>query len=492
MQEQRYIAKVAVQPLEPAPDPGDVLVGLGIAQRDGEPLEPFLLAGDFALTGDPSLPLVLVGARPVSRFVPTSGGAEGGDRDFPWQPGATSLLADTADFVGEGGEEPVSLGGVQAPLSGGIVVGWLGHELGATRLARHETVLAFNAAEGSAFVVAAPRRGLSLGAATREAHDRARRSVDEFARAAGKGRRANSVEGARPPQMKISLPVTARQHASRIRTILEEIAAGEVYQVNLAHAIRLTPAAGDPLERARLFLSLWRANPVPYPAFVTVGDTTVLALSPERYLARRGERLESGPIKGTRPRGRDVKSDARLIHELRTSPKDRAENIMIVDLVRNDLGRLARPGSVQAREICRVSSLASVHHLVSRVEARLRRGVSLGEILAATHPPGSMTGAPKMRAVEILTRLEGQPRGPYAGGVGWFAGAAHFHLAMIIRSLVHGPTGTVLPVGGGVVADSDPTDEYRETLHKARSLLRVLTAPRAMRAGRRPPRVEAR
>jgi anthranilate/para-aminobenzoate synthase component I len=154
------------------------------------------------------------------------------------------------------------------------------------------------------------------------------------------------------------------------------------------------------------------------------------------------------------------------------SAKDRAENIMIVDLVRNDLGRVAPTGSVSVPALCRVESFTSVHHLVSTVQAGLQPDTGVGEILAAAHPPGSMTGAPKISAVKMIAELEGEPRGEYAGGLGWFAGPGLFHLAMVIRSVVVTGEKACLHVGGGIVADSHAADEYQETLDKAAALLR--------------------
>ncbi len=273
------------------------------------------------------------------------------------------------------------------------------------------------------------------------------------------------------------MPVSEACHSGRVRQVLEAIRAGDVYQVNLAHPLIVEGFPQDCLGRAAAFLHLWSVNPVPYPAFVQQGEQAMLSFSPERYLARRADRLESRPIKGTRPRGDAATADRQLATALAHSAKDRAENVMIVDLVRNDMGRIACTGSVEVKALCQVESYASVHHLVSTVSARILPDTSLSAILDALHPPGSMTGAPKRRAVSILEALEGRPRGAYAGGVGWFCGPRSFHLSMVIRTLLTDSGGARLFAGGGIVADSEPADEYRETLHKAASLLRELGCP---------------
>jgi para-aminobenzoate synthetase component 1 len=270
----------------------------------------------------------------------------------------------------------------------------------------------------------------------------------------------------------VRAPVDQDLHGRRVQQILSAIGAGDVYQVNLAHPLHLEGFPVAAPDRVAVFLRLWRDNPVPYPAYVEQGGRVVISLSPERYLARRGPLLESRPIKGTRPRGATPAEDQRLAAALAASVKDRAENIMIVDLVRNDLGRVAPAGSVSVPALCQVESFTSVHHLVSVVQAGLEPGTGVAGILAAAHPPGSMTGAPKISALKMIAELEGAPRGVYAGGLGWFAGPDLFHLAMVIRSIVLTGQEARLHVGGGIVADSQAGDEYRETLDKAAALLR--------------------
>ncbi|MFQ5768609.1 MAG: anthranilate synthase component I family protein, partial [Acidobacteriota bacterium] len=444
----------------------------------------------------------LEGGRPMA--LPDRRGTA--ERSFPWQPGSRTVLNAIAGFVGKTGGRRIEVDGRVLPLGGGVTAGWIGHELDASALAHFDTLLYLDldgdglgaagvspapgeSACSRAMIIAAHRRGRASGGPDEEARDRAERWAGRLAEAQAHGRalletgsrfsalRAGGA-GLFPPVRHDPAPAWSRlsrpAYEGLIGSIKEAIGAGEVYQVNLSQPLHIRLRNAAPTQLARLFVSLWAANPVPYPAFISLGGTTVISLSPERYLARRGAWMESCPIKGTRPRGETADKDRSLARQLLQSAKDRAENIMIVDLVRNDLGRIAQTGSVRVEEICRLRSFASVHHLVSTVAARLRPGVGVDDVLAALHPAGSMTGAPKIPAVQILKELEGRPRGPYAGGIGWFAGPSVFHLAMIIRSLVAGAEEAILQVGGGIVADSDPGEEYQETLDKARSLAAVL------------------
>ena len=456
---------VATAFLDPMPDPGHLLLGLAAMGDQGEPVEPFLLGGDASLFGEEEDPFLLMGAWPEERLEL----ARESGPDFPWDAGAHKLLAEVATFVGSRDDQDLPADG--DPWCRPLTVGWIGHELPATVLSRH-----------AAYLVLWPRRGVARAVAVAPedstdlalAQARLAQLVQNIHQAEARGRRLAPDLAGVPVASRAHAPVGSDRHGLRVEAVLRAIAAGDVYQVNLAHGLSLAGFPAENSRRAAAFLRLWRENPVSYPAYVQQGDTTMLSFSPERYLARRGAMLESRPIKGTRPRGETPRADARLARELARSEKDRAENVMIVDLVRNDLGRVAEIGSVSVPALCRVESFASVHHLVSIVRARLRPGVGLAELLAAVHPPGSMTGAPKMRAVAMLAALEGEPRGAYAGGLAWFAGPARFHLSMVIRSILAGREGAFLHVGGGIVADSDPEDEYRETLHKADSLLRSI------------------
>ena len=241
----------------------------------------------------------------------------------------------------------------------------------------------------------------------------------------------------------------------------------EYFQVNLSQRLA-SEWHGDAFA---LYARLRESSPAPFMALVRLGGADVVSASPERFLAVRGERIETRPIKGTRPRGQDAAEDARLAEELAASTKDRAENVMIVDLARNDLGRLARYGSVAVERLYELEPHPGVHHLVSTVSARLRPGATAGEIVRATFPPGSVTGAPKVRALEIIDELEPVRRGPYCGAIGWIDPRGDLELSVAIRTFVAAEQRLHLHVGGAVTADSDPAEEWRETMHKGARLL---------------------
>jgi para-aminobenzoate synthetase component 1 len=262
-----------------------------------------------------------------------------------------------------------------------------------------------------------------------------------------------------------------------VRRAIEYIRAGDVFQVNLAQRLS-APWRGDPFA---LYARLRETSPSPFMALLRLGGADVISASPERFLRRRGSQIETRPIKGTRPRGRSPDEDRALAEALLASPKDRAENVMIVDLARNDLGRIARYGSVRVRRLCALERHPGVHHLVSVVDAKPAAGVGPAEIVRAAFPPGSVTGAPKIRAMEIIEELEPVRRGIYCGGIGWIGAYGDLDLSVTIRTFVACDGELSLHVGGAVVADSEPAQEWQETMHKAARLLEgaggVLEAP---------------
>ena len=263
--------------------------------------------------------------------------------------------------------------------------------------------------------------------------------------------------------------------AAYLRSIgraLEYISAGDIYQVNLSHRIEC-PFDDDPLD---LFLDLSRRNPAPFAAYIDTGEFHLVSASPERFVSLHGARARTGPIKGTRPRGATPEHDERLARDLLASAKDRAENVMIADLVRNDLGRVCDSGSVRVESLCALESFATVHHLVTTVGGRLRTDVDRVDLLRALFPGGSMTGAPKVRAMEIIDELEGEERGVYAGGIGYLSLDGGMDFNIVIRTILCASGLAHLRVGGAIVADSEPEKEHRETLDKARALLDVLDA----------------
>jgi para-aminobenzoate synthetase component I len=251
---------------------------------------------------------------------------------------------------------------------------------------------------------------------------------------------------------------------------LEHIAAGDVYQVNLAQRFRVDPAPSA----LAVYRSLREIAPAPFLAYASLSDGGIASSSPERFFSVRGEVIETWPIKGTRPRGSSPEEDARLVEELRASAKDRAENVMIVDLERNDLGRVCEVGSVRVASLCDVTSHSNVHHLVSRVEGRLRQDAGPVQVIRALFPGGSITGAPKIRAIEIIDELEPVRRAVYTGAIGYWDASGDCDWNIAIRTISVTRDAAYFHAGGGIVADSTPEGEYEETLVKATGMKRAL------------------
>jgi len=262
---------------------------------------------------------------------------------------------------------------------------------------------------------------------------------------------------------------TYQRAFSRLR---EAISAGDIYQANLSRraVFDLDESAVDAYARLR------EVQPVPWGAFLDFGGFALLSNSPECFLIRRGDKVVTRPIKGTRPRRGEARLDAVESAELQADPKEMAEHLMIVDLERNDLGRVARTGSVEVRRFAAVESFATLHHMVSDVTATLRDGVDLAGLLRATFPGGSITGAPKIRAMEILAEIEAAERGPYTGAIGFFNGSEEVELSIAIRTALAAGSRVLYSTGGGIVADSDPDREWEETELKVEALRRALAA----------------
>jgi len=269
-----------------------------------------------------------------------------------------------------------------------------------------------------------------------------------------------------------SLP--REKYIPAVAEIKEAIRQGEIYQANLTR--RYSAAwSGDPVA---LYLGLREVSPAPFSAFLDFGRVKVVSSSPERYLRVRGRRIETRPIKGTRPRQGDPAADRKMALELLQSQKDSAEHVMIVDLERNDLGRVCQAGTVKVAELAALEVYPQVFHLTSTVTGRLRDGVTAMDALRASFPGGSITGAPKIRSMELLARLEPEPRDIYTGALGWFSFNGDCDLSIAIRVVTLAGRRLSFSVGGGIVADSDPAQEYEETLHKARGILDALGVAR--------------
>lgn len=396
------------------------------------------------------------------------------------------------------------------PFAGGLV-GWLGYELAARlerlsfpglddvglpelRLALADRVLAFETANGRLFAAA-----LGFGADPDGARSAAERAAERLAaRVARHDPDPFEAPDAEPwPRVAVPAPgpepvrlvdretglalgawFDEASYAKAVQRIREHILAGDVYQANLTHRLAAACAA-DPW---RVYADLRRRNPAPFAAFLAGEGAAVAASSPERFLRLDpGGALESRPIKGTRPRGATPAEDAALRDALAGSEKERAENVMIVDLMRNDLGRVCAPGSVEVPELFALEPHATVWQMVSTVRGRLRPGLDAVDALRAAFPPGSMTGAPKLAAIELLARLEPVRRGVYSGALGWLDARGGAELAVVIRTLLLRPGRAWIHVGGGIVLDSEPEAEWEETWVKGRALLSAVCSARGDR-----------
>ncbi|TCT03295.1 aminodeoxychorismate synthase component I [Aquabacter spiritensis] len=380
---------------------------------------------------------------------------------------------------------PAPDGPCPVPFSTGAV-GMFGYELGghverlpaprpdAARVPHllvglYDTVIAFDHAQGTACL-------LSSGAPLHDPAARAARAADRAAQILARLAAAPATAPA------ADFSVRGRWQPEQSRTAVEAaiartigyIQAGDIFQANLTQRLRAPRPAG--LDDFGLFLRLRALSPAPFAALLALGpDAAVIGASPERFLRLAADgTVETRPIKGTRPRGADPAGDAALAADLLASVKDRAENLMIVDLMRNDLGRVSALGSVAVPVLNGLETFASVHHLVSVVTSRLAPGLGAVDLLRACFPGGSVTGAPKIRAMEIIHELEPVPRGPYCGAVGWIGLDGAMDTSIVIRTLVRAGETLFAQAGGGIVADSDPAAEYEEAMVKLAPLLRAL------------------
>ncbi|HEX2494651.1 MAG TPA: aminodeoxychorismate synthase component I [Steroidobacter sp.] len=266
----------------------------------------------------------------------------------------------------------------------------------------------------------------------------------------------------------------AHRFTQAVEAALAHIAAGDIYQANLSRAWRAR--LQNDVRPAQLYSRLRETNPAPFCAVAQFDDLAIVSSSPERLVEVRGREVSTRPIAGTRPRGATGRGDRALMDELSAHPKERAEHVMLIDLERNDLGRVCEAGSVHVDEFMTIESYAHVHHIVSNVRGRLRPLVTSGEVLAAVFPGGTITGCPKIRCMEIIAQLEAQARGAYTGALGYLNLNGDMDLNILIRSIaVHGQD-LSLRAGAGIVADSDPQRELAETRAKARGVLRALGA----------------
>jgi len=270
----------------------------------------------------------------------------------------------------------------------------------------------------------------------------------------------------------INADIEASIFKSRVQKVIDYIHAGDIFQANLSHRFSGHIASDDtPLT---YYARLRHISPGPFAGYANFGNWVLASASPERFLECKHQRVETRPIKGTRPRSGDPKTDMALLEDLKTSQKDRAENVMIVDLLRNDLSRVCEDGSMKVLALCELETFETVHHLVSIISGQLRSGMSPPDLLEACFPGGSISGAPKIRAMEIIAELENNTRGPYTGALGYIGFDGAMDMNILIRTAVIRDKKITFQVGGGIVADSQPEAEYLETLDKARGLITAI------------------
>lgn len=268
--------------------------------------------------------------------------------------------------------------------------------------------------------------------------------------------------------------LTRDEFCRRVQRVIDYIHAGDIFQANLTQRFRAKLDSG--FSELGFYRILRQNNPAPFSAFQNFPGLKIASSSPERFLKVLGKEVETCPIKGTRPRHSDPVLDQQARHALESSEKDRAENTMIVDLLRNDLSRVCEPHSVRVPELCKLYSFSSVHHLISTVRGSLDESLSAIDLLKACFPGGSITGAPKVRAMEIISQLEACPRGPYCGSLFWAAFNGNFDSNIVIRTAVFQDDQVSVQVGAGIVSDSEPDKEYQETMDKAHALFQAFEA----------------
>lgn len=366
-----------------------------------------------------------------------------------------------------------------------IAFGWLGYGMGAC--ADEEKILPYRPSstpdaywQRCAVVIQINHRNdegiVQINRAAAE-HAEAGNWIETFSTLEGWGRFLNEF----PPDPKIyavnpapfPFPESSERkkvHIDKVMQVQELIRAGEVYQVNISQEFNFQ-SSRDPFS---LFRQICGSNPAPFSAYIRHQDTAIVSTSPERFLTKKGNELETRPIKGTMRRGKDPSEDSILKERLLASAKERAELLMITDLMRNDLGKISLPGSVKTFDIWRCEAYTNVFHLISIIRSIVKESLKPLEIVRSCFPGGSITGCPKLRAMEVIDELEMRPRGIYTGSIGYFTGKGDFDLNIAIRTLVAGNGSYSLQLGGGIVIDSNPEEEYQETLHKGTSFFNLL------------------
>ncbi len=412
--------------------------------------------------------------------------------DGQWIRVAADPLAHIAALLAPHAAEPL----VELPPFQGGAAGYVGYDWGMmlervpraryddllvpdVQLALYDWVIAWDHPAGRAWIISTgiPERGAARErrAASRLAFVQARLATSRveggWAGSDGGTTRLSAPSYPVPDLPGVRSNFTREGYLDAVARVIEYVYAGDIFQANLSQRLE-APLIGTPLD---LYRRLRRRNPAPFCAYLDFGDLVVASSSPERFLrAQPGGLVETRPIKGTRPRGVSPEHDAALAQALAESDKDRAENVMIVDLLRNDLSRVCRAGTVRVPELFAVEHYATVHHLVSTVVGELAPEHHPTDLVRAAFPGGSITGAPKVRAMQIIAELEPTQRAVYCGSVGYLSLTGALDTSIVIRTCLVLGAQVYAQVGGGIVADSDPESEYRETLDKARGVVAAL------------------
>jgi para-aminobenzoate synthetase component 1 len=350
-------------------------------------------------------------------------------------------------------------------------------------LAFYDTIVAFDHLEGKAYLVATGFPETEEGQRLRRARMRLEEMKDwlcsshsVIASQAKQSRDRDCFVAAVPRndrqnrEIMLKSNFTPEEYMKAVNKVREYIAAGDVFQVNLSQRFE----ADLEIPPYELYKRLRTVNPAPFAGYLNFPGVAIVGASPERFLKVQSDLVETRPIKGTRPRGSDPIEDERLAYELTHSTKDRAENVMIVDLERNDLGRVCYYGTVKVTELAILETFPTVFHLTSTIAGKLRRGKSNIDLLKATFPGGSITGAPKVRAMEIIDELEPTKRSVYTGSIGYLGFNEDMDINIVIRTFLVKEGKAYFQVGGGIIYDSEPEAEYMETLDKAKALIRAL------------------
>ncbi len=396
-------------------------------------------------------------------------------RQIQWQPGTSGRFLERLDdqWQQHRRPEPTSAFEASLPFRGGWFL-YLSYEL-ATEIEptlqlpppEYRLPAAFATAIPAALIVDHATQQLHLVAEAGQASLLALMREDLHAVIDG-GDRGHAA----PPRILNIEEDEPSRYLAGVERIKQYILDGDVFQVNLSRAWQI--ALGEEVSAAQLYRRLRHHNAAPFAALVRHGESAIISSSPERLIDIRAGRISTRPIAGTRPRGADDSADQALSQTLLSHPKERAEHVMLIDLERNDLGRVCRPGSVKVDELMVLESYAHLHHIVSNVCGTLRAGVTPGQAIAATFPGGTITGCPKVRCMEIIQSLEQSARGPYTGSLGYLNHNGDMDLNILIRTLYKERSQLMFRTGAGIVADSIAANELEETRTKAKGLLRAL------------------